>query len=101
MNKETIQSRRNALAADIQRNQDNQLRTKSEIAKGQEQLAFYEREFHTIHGALQTCDTFLNEIHEDESKKAEANSAHLELVTKNVSDREDAIAAAEEEAARG
>ncbi len=81
--KESIQSRRNALAADMQRNQANIAATKETIVKAQEQLAYYDREFHTLNGAIQICHTFLNEIREHEAKTAEAaNASGPEIVVR-------------------
>lgn len=96
MKKEYIQARRDAHAADMARNQANITRTKEEIAKAQEQLGYYDREFHTLNGAIQTCDALLNEIHEGESKSAEAGSnlldfktGDLDAIARQVADKED------------
>lgn len=72
MNKESIQTRRDAFAADMTRNRTRSSEIRGEIAKSQEQLEHCEREYLALNGAVQACDMILNEIHEEESKSAEA-----------------------------
>lgn len=105
MNQASIQTRRDALAADMARNQANIARTKEEIGKAQEQLGYYDREFHTLNGAIQTCDNVLNDIREEESKCADGRANLREFrsgpgqtndigaIAKEVADREARVAA--------